>query len=226
MTPGRWSDVERIFTAAVHLPPEEQARVLAERCGGDERLAREVASLLAADGQAAPFLDAPVLALRPAVEPAALAPGSRLGPYRLLSELGRGGMSVVYLARRDDERYDREVAVKVCRGGIEGSSLPRRFAGEGRILARLEHPSIARLYDADSTESGVPYFVLERVDGLRIDDYCELHGLAQCDRVRIFIAVCAAVHYAHQRLIVHRDLKPRAGDRSRPCGHRRQGAAT
>ncbi len=207
MTPARWSEIDRLFAAVVERPAAERGAALAQLAGEDRELRREVEALLAADALPAPFLDDPVLA-PPAEEPGPPAAGARVGPYRLLRELGRGGTSVVYLAQRDDQRYEREVAIKICRRELLAGFRRSGFATEARILARLEHPSIARLYDAGSTERGLPYFVLELIEGSRIDDYCEEHRLPAEGRVRLVVAVCAAVHYAHQRLVIHRDLKP------------------
>ena len=132
----------------------------------------------------------------------------RIGPYRLQRVLGRGGMGVVYLAERHDREFERQVAIKVIGAGHEAPIVHQRFLSERQILARFDHPNIARLFEGGTTADGRPYFVLEYVDGLPLDTYCETHRLTLEGRLRIFADVCSAVSYAHQNLVVHRDLKP------------------
>lgn len=134
--------------------------------------------------------------------------GQRLGDYELVRELGRGGMGAIYLARRADEEFEKEVAIKVLKRGTDTDEVLRRFRAERQILARLEHPNIARLLDAGTTADGLPYFVMEYVAGARITDFCVARKLSIGDRVRLFLKVCDAVRFAHQNLVVHRDLKP------------------
>ena len=134
--------------------------------------------------------------------------GRRVGPYRLLRRIGSGGMGAVYLARRADDRSRRQVAVKLIRRGFESVESLHRFRIERQILARLDHPSIARLYDGGTTDDGRPYLVMEYIEGLRIDTYCDRHRLDVDQRLELFLEVCSAVHHAHQNLLVHRDLKP------------------
>ena len=134
--------------------------------------------------------------------------GSRLGPYRLIELIGRGGMGEVYQAERADEHYLSRVAIKLVRVDHDAKQVAWRFRSERQILAALEHPNIAHLIDGGETEEGVPYLVMELVAGQPIDDYCEERGLTVTQRVRLFLQVCAAVSFAHQRLVVHRDLKP------------------
>ncbi|HEY0553828.1 MAG TPA: serine/threonine-protein kinase [Thermoanaerobaculia bacterium] len=215
----RWRQIDGLFAAALEQAAEERPAFLDGACGGDAELRRAVEELLAADAASATFLDRPageMLGLvpeatpeppAPAPEPA-LEPESRLGPYRLLRRLGDGGMGTVYLARREDEHYERDVAVKVIRSGAQSPEALHRFFAERQILARLEHPDIARLYDGGSTEDGRPYLVMELVEGLPVDDYCDLHQLTVDRRLDLFRRICAAVEYAHQNLLVHRDLKP------------------
>jgi non-specific serine/threonine protein kinase/serine/threonine-protein kinase len=172
-----------------------------------------VDELLAAHGSAEGFLDAggieigltapqPAAAYDPVPLPA------RIGPYRVLRELGRGGMGTVYLAEREERGFRREVAVKVVRSVLDGGYVRRRFETERQILAGLEHPGIARLYDGGTTDEGLPYFVMEYVDGQDLLDYCDGRRLTVPERLRLFRRVCDAVQYAHQALVVHRDLKP------------------
>jgi non-specific serine/threonine protein kinase/serine/threonine-protein kinase len=135
--------------------------------------------------------------------------GTRIGPYAVVREIGRGGMGAVYLAVRDDDEYQKAVAIKLVKRGMDSDLVLRRFREERQILAHLEHPSIARLLDGGTTESGQPYLVMEYVEGLPIDRFCEARSLDVRGRLRIFRGVCEAVHHAHQALVVHCDLKPR-----------------
>jgi len=203
----RWREVDRIFEAVLDRPPGERTAFLDAACAADPELRREVERLLAADAREAVFLD------RPAGEVFGLTEEdrgerSRLGPYRLLRAIGRGGMGAVYLAVRDDEQYERLVAVKILRSGLEDTELRHRFLAERQILARLEHPDIARLYDGGTTEDGRPYLVMELIEGVPVDEYCDLRRLTVEQRLGLFRRICAAVQYAHQNLLVHRDLKP------------------
>ncbi len=204
---ARWREVDRVFEAALDLAAGARPAFLDAACAGDPELRREVERLLAADAREAPFLDRPtdqVLAPLPrdGGEP------QRLGPYRLLRAIGRGGMGTVFLAMRDDEQYERLVAVKILRSGLEDTEIRHRFLAERQILARLEHPNIARLYDGGTTEDGRPYLVMELIEGLPVDEYCDRRRLGVEQRLALFLRVCSAVQYAHQNLLVHRDLKP------------------
>jgi non-specific serine/threonine protein kinase/serine/threonine-protein kinase len=144
----------------------------------------------------------------PPPQPASQMSGRRIGPYELFEELGRGGMGEVYRARRADGQYEQQVAVKLIRGGHEGGVLLQRFWTERQILATLDHPNIARLLDGGATSDGLPYLVMELIEGTNICDYCDAHRLGVAARLDLFLQVCSAVQYAHQRLIVHRDIKP------------------
>ena len=203
----RWREVDRVFEAALDRPPDERTALLDEACGGDHALRREVEKLLAADAREDVFFD------RPPDEVLGFMAGDRgepqrLGPYRLLRPIGYGGMGAVHLAVRDDEQYERLVAVKILRAGLEDTELRHRFLAERQILARLEHPNIARLYDGGSTDDGRPYLVMELIDGLPVDEYCDRHRLTIDQRLALFLRICAAVQHAHQNLLVHRDIKP------------------
>jgi serine/threonine protein kinase len=208
MDSERWHAVDRLFAEALDRPPAERPAYLDAVCAGDTALRREVERLLAADAQhgsgflAGPPHELPRLTLDERED------GGSLGPYRLLRKIGSGGMGTVYLARREDEHYERDVAVKVLRSGLASTEAFHRFVAERQILARLEHPNIARLYDGGSTEDGRPYLVLELVEGLPVDEYCDRRRLTVDQRLALFQKVCAAVQYAHQNLLVHRDLKP------------------
>jgi serine/threonine protein kinase len=202
--PDRWRQIDTLFAEALERPAGEREAFLAAACAGDAELLRAVEELLAADEESATFLERPageLLGFVPELE-------GRLGPYRLLRRLGDGGMGTVYLARREDEHYERDVAVKVIRSGVQSPEALHRFFAERQILARLEHPNIARLYDGGSTEDGRPYLVMELVEGVPVDQYCDDHQLSIDQRLDLFRRICAAVQYAHQNLLVHRDLKP------------------
>jgi eukaryotic-like serine/threonine-protein kinase len=202
--PDRWRQIDTLFAEALEQPAEERGAFLAAACAGDAELLRAVEELLAADEESAAFLERPAGELLGFVPE----PEGRLGPYQLLRRLGDGGMGTVYLARREDEHYERDVAVKVIRSGLQSPEALHRFFAERQILARLEHPNIARLYDGGSTEDGRPYLVMELVEGVPVDDYCDGHQLSIDQRLGLFLRICAAVQYAHQNLLVHRDLKP------------------
>jgi serine/threonine protein kinase len=198
-----WDRVHALFHEVLELEPEARPRVLDGMAATDPALAAEVRSLLAAHENASSFLSqSPVVALDRAI-----APGERLGPYRVIDQIGRGGMGVVYRAVRDDESFTKEVAIKVIDPGLRSDEILRRFRAERQILAMLEHPHIARLIDGGTTPDGSPYLVMERVPGKPLLDYCDAHRLAVEQRLALFLMVCDAVQFAHQRLVVHRDLK-------------------
>jgi non-specific serine/threonine protein kinase/serine/threonine-protein kinase len=205
---------DEILQEALGRPDEELAALLEEACGGDTLLRREVESLLSYRARARGFIETPCFAVGlgpPADEPgrdAARAEGRRVGSYRIVREVGRGGMGTVFLAERSDGEFRQEVALKVVRRSFADSDLARRFRQERQILASLNHPNIARLLDGGVSADGEPFLVMEYVDGVRIDDYCAEHDLPAGERLKLFIEVCRGVNYAHQHLVVHRDLKP------------------
>jgi serine/threonine-protein kinase len=207
---ARWREIDRIFAAALEKPPEERRAFLDEACAGDPELRQEVEHLLQADESDATFLERPAGELLgfSSREGEPVPAGGSLGPYRLLRRIGAGGMGTVYLARREDEHYQQDVAVKILRSGLEGTEALHRFLAERQILARLEHPNIARLYDGGRTPDGRPYLVMEKIEGLPVDEYCDRHQLTVDQRLELFRKICAAVQHAHQNLLVHRDLKP------------------
>ncbi len=207
----RWRSMERLFREAIEARPEDRAAFVRERCEGDEDLARAVERLLAAHERSSQLTVGGEWELDGAAEPAANAAsrvGQTLGVYELIEEIGRGGAATVYRARRTDGVFDRDVAIKVLRAPIEDWMLRERFAAERQILAKLDHPSIARVFDGGVTEDHAPYLVLELVVGEPIDDYCARTNAGLEERLELFRQVCEAVAYAHQRLVVHRDLKP------------------
>jgi non-specific serine/threonine protein kinase/serine/threonine-protein kinase len=209
--------VKSITADALERPEADRGALVAAACAGDEALRAEVESLLRADARAAGFLAVGALESAGAAEAVArtvedgtspAAVGLEVGPYRILRELGRGGMGVVYLAERADAAFEKQVAIKVVRAAaFAGEALLGRFREERRILATLDHPNIARLLDAGTTADGLPYLVMEHVDGVPVDVYCAAAGVTLAQRLALFARVCAAVEYAHQRLVIHRDLK-------------------
>jgi serine/threonine-protein kinase len=207
MSPERRQEIEALFEGALEREPAERSGLLDRACGDDVELRAEVEALLAAHERAGGVLESDPT--RAAAEAIASSPvGERIGRYRILAELGRGGMGVVYLAESDDSTFRRQVAVKVIPGGPGMGELHRRFEAERRILASLDHPHIARLLDGGLTDDGRQYLVMEHVEGLPIDEYCERNRLGVDDRLRLFCTVARAAHHAHRSLVVHRDLKP------------------
>lgn len=200
MTPERWSEVGRLFDAAHDLAPDRRAAFLEVSCG-DPEMRSEVESLLASMDHADSFLERPVSAERSETP-------RRIGPYEVVEEIGRGGMGVVLEARRRDQGFERVVAIKLVKRGMDTDFILRRFESERRILAGLDHRNIARVLDGGSTEEGLPYFVMERIEGRNIVVYCQEENLGVPERLALFRQVCAAVQYAHQHLVIHRDLKP------------------
>ena len=223
MTPERWQQIKDVLQAVLERPSAERSSYIAQLCGRDEALKRDVESFLATYPEAAEaddviergavglprelLADAAAASLWVTEPPAAAASGRRIGAYRIVREIGRGGMGFVYLAVRADEAFTRRVAIKIIGYGASGN-IGRRFGSERQILADLDHPNIARLLDGGTTDDGVPYFVMEYIEGQSITEYCEARALTIVDRLRLFREVCGAVHYAHRQHIVHRDIKP------------------
>ena len=208
MTPQRWQRVKAVVADAAELHGAERAEFLARECSGDTALRREVESVL---GYAGERVEQAVDALHSVPSVArqdVVAAGAGIGAYDVVREIGRGGMGAVYLARRADEQFQKEVAIKILKRGTDTDEVLRRFQAEREILARLEHPNIARLLDAGTTADGLPYFVMEYVAGQPITDFCAEKRLSIEEKLRLFLKVCLAVQFAHQNLIVHRDLKP------------------
>jgi serine/threonine protein kinase/tetratricopeptide (TPR) repeat protein len=219
MTPERWQQVEAIFQAALDLVPEERGRYLSEVCADDVSLKSDVENLLSQHESAGNLLEEP-----PYVETELGALGSleaigqtydedpmigrRLGAYRIEREVGRGGMGAVYEAIRVDNEFNKRAAIKLVKRGMDTDFILRRFRTERQILAALDHPHIARLLDGGTTEDGLPYFVMEYIEGQPLYNYCDEHQLSIAERLKLFTAVCGALHYAHQKQVVHRDIKP------------------
>jgi serine/threonine-protein kinase len=197
-----WRAVEELFSATVTLAPQERRDRLA-RFDGPSGIRREVESLLSAHDAEGAELELPQASL-----PAVSLSGRRVGPWAVIREVGRGGMGAVYEAIRDDAQYQKRVAIKTIGRSLDGQAIGRRFRQEQRILASLEHPNIAALIDGGVTADGLPYFVMEFVDGRPITQYCTEKRLPLKARLDLFRQVCAAVEYAHRNLVVHRDIKP------------------
>jgi serine/threonine protein kinase/TolB-like protein len=224
MTQEQYQRVKALFHLALERAPGERAAFLEKACADDGALRSEVQRLLALDHPASGFMDTPALVAdelmtpelkteepeesRPSLDPSRPVVGRSVGPYRIVREIGRGGMGAVYLAERADDAYEKQVAVKLVTRGLDAEELLRRFRTERQILATLDHPYIAKLLDGGTAGGGVPYFVMDYVEGCPIDSYCDQRRLPTAERLQLFRAVCAAVSYAHQHHVVHRDLKP------------------
>src|SRR5579862_7409078 len=206
MTPERWQNVKNQLAAALDIDADLRPAFLDTICAGDPALRDELETLLAAATESDPALfEAPLFAESSSVNQRL---GRRIGPYQIVEEIGEGGMGEVYRAFRADDHYTKQVAIKLVRAGQDSGFIISRFKNERQVLASLDHPNIARLLDGGTTEDGIPYFVMELIDGRPIHRYCDEHGLSVTQRVELFLQVCSAVQYAHQRLIIHRDLKP------------------
>jgi eukaryotic-like serine/threonine-protein kinase len=202
-TTQRWSRVSRILSEALDLPEADQAAFLAEAALREPALRTDVFALYEELRRTDEFLEQPTAMAREAA-----APSEAFGSYRVIGELGEGGMGVVYLAERDDGQFVRRVAIKRVEGAGLGPDVLRRVRDEREILARLDHPNIARLLDAGLDDGGVPYLVMEHVEGLPFMACCRERALGVPERLALFLKVCAAVQHAHQHLVVHRDIKP------------------
>ena len=211
ITPERWQQVKKVLAQALELDTKRQRQFLDHSCAEDADLRAEVDLLLAhqvdtnVDVMEACVVDAARLRVDAFT---AAKPGARIGVYKVVREIGHGGMGTVYLAERDDEQYRQQVAIKLINPGLGGELIRRRFRNEMQILADLNHPNIARLFDGGETADGVPYLVMEYVAGSPINDYCDGHDLSIEQRLKLFSTVCDAVQYAHQHLVIHRDIKP------------------
>jgi len=210
MTPERWQQIREVFDQAEGLRPDERAAFLDKVCAVDLDLRHEVESLLLSNEKAGTgFLNTPAIDLTKRSESSASnRVGRRIGAYTILEEIGRGGMGEVYRARRADGQYEKQVAIKLVRGGYDTAAVVERFRHERQILASLDHTNIARLLDGGTTDEGIPYLVMELIEGTPIDQYCDAHKLNITARLQLFQQVCSAVQYAHQRLVIHRDIKP------------------
>ncbi len=210
-TPSQWAQLEPVLDEAVFLPAEEAAQRVREACADDPELLDWAFKVLAgAHGNSIPDTLPEALVSRAIAHADATAPesGDRYGPWRIVREIGRGGMGAVFLAERDDGQFEQQVALKLVPLLTGGEVAQHRFRAERQILARLDHPNIARLIDGGITARGQPWFAMEYVPGEPLDDYCDRRTLSIEARLALFLAVCDAVQSAHQRLVIHRDLKP------------------
>ncbi len=215
MTPERWQHIEEIFQTALDLAPGERERFITNACTGDAELQREVETLLTQYEQAGDFIDEPLYDQTGVQALASLINdegdpmlGRLVGAYKIEREIGRGGMGAVYLATRADNVFQKKVAIKVVKRGMDTDFILRRFRRERQIVASLDHVNIARLLDGGATEDGRPYFVMEYIEGEPLYQYCDSRLLSLRERLRIFAQVCEAVEYAHHNQVIHRDIKP------------------
>jgi TolB-like protein/Flp pilus assembly protein TadD/tRNA A-37 threonylcarbamoyl transferase component Bud32 len=214
MTPERWRQVEEIFQGALDRSPDERGQFVILACGDDESLRQDVQLLLRQHDSAGELLEQPLYAntelgvLESLVEERDPMIGRRLGSYRIEREIGRGGMGAVYEASRADNEFNKRAAIKLVKRGMDTDFILRRFRKERQILAALDHPHIGGLLDGGTTEDGLPYFVMEYIEGQPLYSYCDTHQLTITERLKLFRSICDAVHYAHQKQVVHRDIKP------------------
>jgi serine/threonine protein kinase/Flp pilus assembly protein TadD len=212
VTPQQFKQAQSVYFELCELPREQWAARLPRLCGDDSAVRELVLGLVEHADRAAGFLESPPL---PAALAAALSEwsledlsGTACGPYRLVRRIAAGGMGTVYEGQRDDGQFTQRVAIKLVKRGMDSDEILRRFWAERQVLAALSHPNVGRLLDGGATAEGRPYLVMEYVEGLPIDEYCDRNRLSVVQRLRLFRTVCDAVHYAHRNLVVHRDLKP------------------
>src|SRR5262249_44899309 len=207
MNPERWQRIEELFGAVIDRPTAERESYLTRVCNGDEELRLEVLSLLARD-TSEDFIRNPIAsaALSFTSETKDDLTEERIGPYTVTRLIGRGGMGAVYEAERDDEQFRQRAAINIIKQGMDTDFVRDRFLRERQILASLDHPHIARLFDGGATPDGLPYFVMEFVAGEPITTYCRRRRLSVNEKLKLFRKVCSAVQHAHQKLVVHRDL--------------------
>ncbi len=202
-------DVE-VFTEALQLPAAERAAYLERACGGDDELRGKVEALLKGHDQVGDFLEYSPHETSAQAKPRVSAgekPGDRVGRFKLLQQIGEGGCGVVFMAEQE-EPVRRRVALKIIKPGMDTKSVIARFEAERQALALMDHPNIAKIFDAGATDSGRPYFVMELVRGIKITEYCDQHALTTRERLELFVQVCRAIQHAHQKGIIHRDIKP------------------
>ena len=208
MNADQWKQVKEIFSEAVELPRTERPVFIEQQSGGDALIIKEVHALLESDEEAEDFIENPAAAVSHLVRDETALAGKKIGFYEIEREIGRGGMGAVYLASRADEHYTKRVAIKLIKRGFDTDDIIRRFRHERQILAALDHPNIAHLLDGGATDDGLPYLVMDYVEGLPLNRYCEENELSVNERLKLFLQICSAVIYAHQNLIIHRDIKP------------------
>ncbi len=209
MTKPDWQQVKDFFAEAIEQPANLRLEFLRDKCNGNELLFNEISSLLAASSEPENLIE------NNAIDLASKVGGEEnnyaeqhFGNYRIIREIGSGGMGTVFLAERDDGEFSMRVGLKIVRQSVADREIVERFKRERQILANLNHPNIAALHDGGINEKGEPYLAMEYVDGVTLIEYAAAHGLSIADRLRLFLKICAAVSYAHQNLVVHRDIKP------------------
>lgn len=203
-------NIDEIFLAALEKEtPEERAEYLDQVCGDNAELRQRVERLLEAHPKAENFMERPAANIEPTLPFPEIAerPGMVIGRYKLLHEMGKGGFGIVFMAEQQ-EPVTRRVALKVIKPGMDTKEVVARFESERQALAMMDHPNIAKVYDAGATDSGRPFFVMELVKGIPITEYCEQNNLSVKERLELFVSVSQAIHHAHQKGIIHRDLKP------------------
>lgn len=207
MTPQEWERLQGLFEEAVSLPPEQRERFLAKL---DSSSAEALRSLLESDDRGPSPIEEAIagVAASSTAQAESSWTGRQVGSYRIMREIGRGGMGVVFEGQRSDPQFRQRVAIKIAIHASLSPALRERFRHERQMLAQLEHPNIARLLDGGETEGGLPYFAMEFIEGLPIAQYCHENRLGIRQRIELYLQVCSAVDYAHQNLIVHRDIKP------------------
>lgn len=208
MKPDEWKKIERLCHEAMALQGEERTTYIEKSCAGNPDLLNEVKSLL--EQEDAPLFEYPLVNVQSSLifSDEAVIEDQVIGPYRLVRKIASGGMGHVYLAVRNDDHFERFVALKIIRKGVVSDDVLARFYEERQILASLNHPNIARLFDGGTTDDGLPWFAMEYVEGIPITEYCRHHHCTLEQKLNLFLDICSAVQYAHQNLIVHRDLKP------------------
>src|SRR5438309_2046749 len=204
------SPLEAVFFAALEKgSPQGRAAYLDKACAGDPDLRRRLEKMLAAQAQAGSFLEQPAHSpvVTAADQPVNEGPGTVIGPYKLLQQIGEGGMGTVFMAEQT-QPVQRKVALKVIKPGMDSRQVIARFEAERQALAMMDHVNIARVFDGGTTDAGRPYFVMELVHGVPITKYCDDNHLTPRERLDLFVPVCQAIQHAHQKGIIHRDIKP------------------
>jgi len=199
---------QTIFTAAIEREPADRSAFLDGACGADQELRERVEKLIRLHENAGSFLERPTTGASPTLDqPLVERPGMQIGAYKLLQQIGEGGMGVVFMAEQT-QPVQRKVALKVIKPGMDTRQVVARFEAERQALAMMDHANIARVLDAGATESGRPYFVMELIHGVPITKYCDDNHLTPRQRLELFVPVCQAIQHAHQKGIIHRDIKP------------------
>ncbi|HTA44806.1 MAG TPA: serine/threonine-protein kinase, partial [Bryobacteraceae bacterium] len=207
--PERWRRLETLFYQASDMDPRDRQPFLDQACANDAAMRREVEALLSAADHTVGWLREPARQLAREIAANPVSAGKLIGPWEILEAIGDGGMGRIYLARRADQAYEQKVAIKLMRADFGADpAMLFRFRVERQILAKLDHPNIARLLDGGVSAEGLPWLAMEYVEGVPIDTYCRDRNLSIDDRLRLFRTVCGAVEYAHRNLVIHRDIKP------------------